>query len=322
MWKLVKEHPTAVIVAVLAHLALVAFFVVNIDRKQQLVGEGGVEPIKAEAIIDPSLMPAAEPKAPEPPPEPEPDPEEEQRKLEEERRQAELEEQKRQQEEAARQAELKKQKEEAEKQALAEKKAAEEQKRKAEALKKKKEEEARQAEIKRKKEAEAKRQAELKKKQEAEAKRKAELKKKQEAEKRRKAEAERKRKEEARRRAAQRKAEAEAEARRLAEAQAREEQMLADRRLQGERNDYILAIKQRVQSKWLRPPGSSGNFSCKVRVTQAPGGLVLNVVVKPSASCDADMQQSVERAVMKADPLPKAPSKRVYERIINFTFEP
>ena len=98
--------------------------------------------------------------------------------------------------------------------------------------------------------------------------------------------------------------------------------MLAQRRLQGLRADYILAIKQKVQSRWLRPPGSAASFSCVVRVRQSPGGMVLKVDVQPSPSCDPDMQQSVERAVRKAEPLPKPKDSALFERNINFTFEP
>ena len=281
MWALIRQHPTAVLVAVLIHLFLLAFFVVNFDWHRPTGGQ------------------------PQPAPEPPPQPTLEEQKAEQ-ARQRELAEEKRRAE-ARRKAEEARQK-----------KLAEEKRRKAE------------EERKKKLEAEKRRQAEeeRRKKLEAEKRRKAEeaRKKKLEAERRRKAEAERKRKEaerrkrlaaEKRRREAERKAEQE----RLARMMASEEAALAAAALQRERNRYIAAIKRRVQSNWLRPPDTPTG-QCKVLVTQAPNGTILDVKVESSASCNPAMRQSVEKAVWRSDPLPRPPSRKVYERQIRFVFEP
>ena len=102
---------------------------------------------------------------------------------------------------------------------------------------------------------------------------------------------------------------------------ASEEAALAAAALQRERNRYIAAIKRRVQSNWLRPPDTPTG-QCKVLVTQAPNGAILDVKVEPSASCNPAMRQSVEKAVWRSDPLPRPPSRKVYERQIRFVFEP
>ncbi len=312
MWQLVKEHPTAVLVALFAHLFLLAFFIVNVDWHRDEAGENAADPIHAEAVFDPAMIKAMQaqlPKKQPPPPPPEPE-----KKVEPEPPKP-----------------VEKPDPEVEKRAAAlELKKQEEVKRKAEAERKKQEEVKRKAEAERKKQEEAKRKAEAERKKQEEAKRKAEAERKKQEEAKRKAEAERKKKEEARRRALAEKkrieAERAAEAQRLADELAREEAAMAaaaeQRKLRGLRNSYILAIKQRVQSKWLRPPGSSPNFSCQVKVRQTPNGTVLKVDVASSSTCDEAMRESVKRAVIKADPLPRAKDRRVFDSNIVFTFEP
>ncbi len=307
MWALIRQHPTAVLVALLIHLLLLAFFVVNFDWHRPT---GGLpQPIEAVAVTDPSQVQAlrqqmAHPPPPQPPepqtapPEPPSPPAPEPRQEELARQQA------------------------AERQRQAE----EERRKKLEAEQRRKAEEERRKKL----EAEQRRKAEeeRRKKLEAEQRRKAEeeRRKKLEAEKRRKAEAERKRREAARRKRLaeerrRRAAEQKAEQERLAQMMASEEAALAAAALQRERNRYIAAIKRRVQSNWLRPPDTpTGN--CRVLVTQAPNGTILDVKVEPSPSCNPAMRQSVEKAVWRSDPLPRPPSRQVYERQIRFVFEP
>ena len=80
------------------------------------------------------------------------------------------------------------------------------------------------------------------------------------------------------------------------------------------------AIKLRV-SRWLEPPDGA-SWECKVKVMQARTGMVLDVQVVPSPSCDPAMQASVARAVRRADPLPRPKDPGIFDSRINFTFSP
>ncbi len=178
--------------------------------------------------------------------------------------------------------------------------AAEEQQRKAaekaRLLKQKKKQEAEKARV-----AEQERQRKL----EAEKQRQAE-------EARKKAEAERKRQETEDRL----KQQMEAEAERLAE----EQQRFRQQQLLSVRQQYVADITNKVERNWLRPTGSQGSH-CRVIIHQIPGGEVIDVRL---TECDGDVafQRSVEAAVRKASPLPKPSDPEVFDREIEFVFEP
>jgi colicin import membrane protein len=207
----------------------------------------------------------------------------------------------------------------AKEQAVREKQQAAEAQRKAEAAQKLKVEQ----EVKRKAEAERKQKAA------AEAKRKAEAERKQKAaaEAKRKAEAERKQKAaaEAKRKAEQEQAAAEAARQREAEAalqaQIKAEQELA--RAKSALAEYIPYIQQKVQRNWLRPAGSPAGLSCLVQVRLIPGGEVASVQVIRSSG-DPLFDDSVEKAVLKASPLPLPTDASLFNhfREINFNFSP
>jgi colicin import membrane protein len=215
--------------------------------------------------------------------------------------------------------------EEAAKQRQAEeeqRKAADEAKRKAaEEAKRKAAEQARLVEQKKQQAAEQARLAEQERqrKLEAEKQRKAEAERKA-AEERKRAEAERKRLEEE----ARKRQEAEeslklamaAENERLAQEQQRRRQQL----LNTVRAQYIADIANKVERNWRRETGSRGSH-CVVLINQIPSGEVINVRLN---ECDGDVafQRSVEAAVRKASPLPLPSDPEVFDREIEFVFEP
>lgn len=90
--------------------------------------------------------------------------------------------------------------------------------------------------------------------------------------------------------------------------------------LGGLRSQYITDITNKVQRNWLRSPGATGT-RCTVLVKQIPGGEVVDVRVT-ACSGDATFQRSVESAVYKASPLPSPPDPDVFDREIEFNFEP
>lgn len=208
----------------------------------------------------------------------------------------------------------------AEKKRLAEKKQAAEKKKAAE--KKRQQEADKKIAIAKKKEAEQKAKEQKVKEQKARAKKEQERKelerKEQErlaAEKKRKAEEELKRR-------ADEKADFE---RALLEEEMREEEARkqAERtaRLQTQRQQYNMQIRQHVENNWLRPVTTSEGQSCDVIVTQTTMGDVIDVRLQ-SCSSDNAFQRSVERAVRKASPLPLPPNPDVFDREIYFTFKP
>ena len=86
-------------------------------------------------------------------------------------------------------------------------------------------------------------------------------------------------------------------------------------------NEYVAQIQDKVQRQWLRPQGASKGLSCKVRVRQIPGGEVVEVRVVQSSGNTA-FDQSVERAVLKASPLPRPRDASLFAQEIEFSFEP
>ncbi len=222
-----------------------------------------------------------------------------------------------------------------------------------EAEHKRRQEERRLAELKKKRKAEQRRLKEQEKKRKAEARRVAELKKKREAEQRRLKEQEKKRQEAERRaRAEEKKKEEQArlaalkreqeelqrrrkaeEARRRQAAQRELQEKLAaeQRQLEAERErkiqsivgQYVDLIKQKVERYWLRPPNSKKGLSCQVRVRLLPGGGVASVeIIKGSG--DAAFDDSVKKAVLRADPLPLPSDPALFERFreLKFIFKP
>jgi colicin import membrane protein len=293
MWQVIRENPRAVLYAVLMHIVLLVLLVFSLDWTPKVSRPAGQKvPIEATLVDQKQLDAIAERKRAE------------ERKAEEAKRQQALEEKRKAEAEQKKQAEA-------------------ERKRKAEAEAKRKEELA----AKQKVEAERKRKAELaaKQKAEAEARRKAELaaKQKAEAEAKRKAELAAKQKAEAERK---RKAEAAARAKAEAEMQAQlaaERAQLEAQRVQSVLGEYIAYIADRVERNWLRPPGSPAGLKCTVNVKLIPGGDVVSARVV-QGSGDTVFDDSAEKAVLKASPLPVPddPSAAKHFRDFNFVFKP
>jgi len=84
---------------------------------------------------------------------------------------------------------------------------------------------------------------------------------------------------------------------------------------------YVSQIANKVESSWLKPPTAPKSLSCKVHVNQLPNGEVVGVQVVKSCGDEAT-DRSVEQAVRKASPLPIPPDARLFDRELEFTFEP
>jgi colicin import membrane protein len=126
----------------------------------------------------------------------------------------------------------------------------------------------------------------------------------------RKLDEERKRADEERKRAdeARRKAESEKMAKQLA--QSARNKALAD---------YVNSIRLRVRQMWILPQDLQGNPEAVFDVVQIPDGTVISVkLVKSSGNKAYD--EAVERAILKASPLPLPEPRSLFDRQLRLTF--
>ena len=177
-------------------------------------------------------------------------------------------------------------------------------------------------------EAKSKAEAERKRKADQAAKKKAEVERKRKAEQaaKQKAEAERKRKRKAEL-AAKQKAEAAARQREVEQALqaeiAAEQQAEKEARDQGVVAEHVAYIQEKVRRNWLRPAGSSDDFTCTLEVSLIPGGDVAKAHVVQSCGSTV-LDRSVESAVFKAAPLPVPRDSGLFHhfRELRFIFSP
>lgn len=83
---------------------------------------------------------------------------------------------------------------------------------------------------------------------------------------------------------------------------------------------YAEAIRQAILRQWVRPETVPLGQACRISIRQLPGGEVVDVTVSPSCPYDALGRQSVERAVLKASPLPYAGFDTVFRRNLTLNF--
>lgn len=179
----------------------------------------------------------------------------------------------------------------------------------------------REAQAQREREAAERQAAEERQRQQEAERRAAEERRRQEAE--RQAAAERRQREEAERRAAEERRAREAQARREAElaAQLAAEEELRAARSSAEMGVYIAQITSRIERNWIKPASARPGLKCQVRVTQIPGGEVVDVRI---GTCNGDdaVRRSIEAAVRRASPLPVPDNPRLFERNLLINFEP
>ncbi len=68
--------------------------------------------------------------------------------------------------------------------------------------------------------------------------------------------------------------------------------------------EWLAAVASAIERQWIRPDSVSPGVVCPIRIRILPGGEVMSAEVQPSCPYDAKARDSVERAVMKASPLP------------------
>ncbi|HEX7990903.1 MAG TPA: cell envelope integrity protein TolA [Stenotrophomonas sp.] len=83
---------------------------------------------------------------------------------------------------------------------------------------------------------------------------------------------------------------------------------------------YAAAIQQAVVAQWTRPDNVPNGTRCRILIKQLPGGGVASAEVQPGCAMDAAAQDSIERAVLRAQPLPFRGYETVFRRELLFTF--
>lgn len=78
-------------------------------------------------------------------------------------------------------------------------------------------------------------------------------------------------------------------------------------------------LLQRLRSNWLAPPRSPPLFHCRVRITYQAGGFISSIYVLPGCG-DRFLDESIERAIWKTQPLPIEDASR--DGSIDIDFSP
>ncbi len=135
-----------------------------------------------------------------------------------------------------------------------------------------------------------------------------------------------KREEQARIEAAKQQQAKEAEEKRLAREQEEALKKLAAQQAAAReklRSEYIEKIRGKIRRYIVEPPNLQGNPEVEFDVVLLPGGEVLGVKLKKGSSLAA-YDNAVERAILKAQPLPLPPDPAMFKefRELNLKFRP
>jgi TonB family protein len=84
---------------------------------------------------------------------------------------------------------------------------------------------------------------------------------------------------------------------------------------------YTRAIQRAVRANWQSPEKMPGQ-ACQVRITQLPGGEVVSVTAEKSCPYDAIGKRSVEKAVLRSQPLPYKGFESVFQRTMALVIDP
>lgn len=86
---------------------------------------------------------------------------------------------------------------------------------------------------------------------------------------------------------------------------------------------YISSITAKVKDNWRTPARISPDAQCDLKITQSPGGNITSVkVLNCNKFASKQFKQAAEKAVYRAEPLPAPPVKELFEREITFQFKP
>ena len=107
--------------------------------------------------------------------------------------------------------------------------------------------------------------------------------------------------------------------RKMAEEEQRQAQL--NSRLQALRAQYVQEIVRHVEKRWLQPATIQQGWQCEVSVRQNALGDVTQVKMLKCTGDDA-FRSSIERAIMRASPLPSPRDPQAFDQQIQFIFKP
>ena len=84
---------------------------------------------------------------------------------------------------------------------------------------------------------------------------------------------------------------------------------------------YIASIQSAVTRQWARPASTPKGLTCRIKVSQIPGGGVIDVSIGTPCNANTVVKNSIINAVKKADPLPYRGFEQVFDRRLHFTFQ-
>jgi colicin import membrane protein len=84
---------------------------------------------------------------------------------------------------------------------------------------------------------------------------------------------------------------------------------------------YIGQIQRKVKQGWILPQDLQGNPEAVFNVVQLPTGEIISVRLAKSSG-NAAYDAAVERAILKASPLPLPASRDLFDRELKLTFRP
>ena len=90
----------------------------------------------------------------------------------------------------------------------------------------------------------------------------------------------------------------------------------------GALEQWMLAIQNKVQQRWIEPPNTPPDLECTVDVTHLVTGEVTGVSVRSCSTNAENIIRSIENAVNNASPLPRPSVPSLYQRIIRIKFTP
>jgi colicin import membrane protein len=108
----------------------------------------------------------------------------------------------------------------------------------------------------------------------------------------------------------------------LAKEEIEENQTLLDNQFKILKSKYIALISASVQEHWRFTSLFKKSWRCKVIVRQDKSGIIKVVNVVSCNTDSVDFRRTVKSAVLKANPLPLAPTPEVFDHIIQFEFQP
>jgi len=86
-------------------------------------------------------------------------------------------------------------------------------------------------------------------------------------------------------------------------------------------DQYMAMIKDHVQQHWQMPVRMRPGLECSIKVVQLPTGDVMSAKIT-QCNGDDEVRRSIENAVLRASPLPRAPSEAVFSSTLTLIFAP